>query len=255
MNTWIQTYSRRPLDLRHPQLCDIRWPDVALGLARTYRWRGQTTRPLCDVEHSILVGWLAERRHPGALLAGLMHDAHEGLLGDWPTPLMGAIATEDPLAVMLLRLLKERMQRVIEDALRGHPIVGPRASLFLQPDDEDTREAVRYADAAMLRAEAEGLLPGGALDDWTEELPREWMDPAILRGGRFVVGPDEDESLARASAWLSAVELACGAPLGSLVPLAEGREPYGYVAHDRRAAPPAVTWLGVQMPARVWRTQ
>lgn len=69
---------------------DISILDIAHSLALTNRFNGHTVRPLSVAEHSLLVVEIAERelglREPGALLAALLHDAHEAITGDLITP-------------------------------------------------------------------------------------------------------------------------------------------------------------------------
>jgi hypothetical protein len=80
--------SGKQLDLLHPGAADWDDDDLALGLARTYRWGGHSAwpLPLSVAQHSISVMLL--RRAAGAPplsalqeLRELLHDAEEGLLG------------------------------------------------------------------------------------------------------------------------------------------------------------------------------
>lgn len=85
---WVRLPSGRRLDLLDPTPFDWTDEDLAIGLARTYRWGGHSTRalPLSVAQHSLLV--LALRRHASATGLSdaaarreLLHDADEGLLG------------------------------------------------------------------------------------------------------------------------------------------------------------------------------
>jgi len=79
--------SGKRLDLLNPTPLDWEDEDLALGLARTYRWGGHSAwpLPLSVAQHSLLV--LALRRQeqrradPRRDLRELLHDADEGLLG------------------------------------------------------------------------------------------------------------------------------------------------------------------------------
>ena len=84
---WVRLPSGKRLDLLHPTPFDWDDTDLAVGLARTYRWGGHSAwpLPLSVAQHSLAV--LAMHRSarrtadPGAELRELMHDADEGLLG------------------------------------------------------------------------------------------------------------------------------------------------------------------------------
>ncbi len=96
---WVRQPSGSHLDLVNPEPEDFDDSDLALGLARTFRWGGHSVwpRPLTVAQHSLTV--LALRRQAGALstrvqLLELLHDAEEGLVGFDPIsplkPILGA---------------------------------------------------------------------------------------------------------------------------------------------------------------------
>jgi hypothetical protein len=84
---WVRLPSGKRLDLLNPTPLDWEDEDLAIGLARTYRWGGHSAwpLPLSVAQHSLLV--LALHRldspadDPQAELRELLHDADEGLLG------------------------------------------------------------------------------------------------------------------------------------------------------------------------------
>ncbi len=86
---WVRLPSGKHLDLLHPSAADWDDEDLALGLARTYRWGGHSAwrHPLSVAQHSLTVMHLrrldAEQASddPRLLLRELLHDAEEGLLG------------------------------------------------------------------------------------------------------------------------------------------------------------------------------
>lgn len=85
---WVRLPSGRRLDLLDPTPLDWADEDLALGLARTYRWGGHSawTLPLSVAQHSLLVLALRRDRSPTGLSdtaarRELLHDADEGLLG------------------------------------------------------------------------------------------------------------------------------------------------------------------------------
>ncbi|HTB47515.1 MAG TPA: phosphohydrolase [Acetobacteraceae bacterium] len=98
---WVRLPSGRRLDLLDPTPFDWADEDLALGLARTYRWGGHSagTLPLSVAQHSLLVLALRRARSPTGLSDAaarreLLHDADEGLLGFDPIsplkPFLGA---------------------------------------------------------------------------------------------------------------------------------------------------------------------
>ncbi len=85
---WVRLPSGKRLDLLDPTPFDWEDEDLALGLARTYRWGGHSAwpLPLSVAQHSLFVLALRRLRLPGepdarADLRELLHDADEGLLG------------------------------------------------------------------------------------------------------------------------------------------------------------------------------
>jgi len=85
---WVRLPSGRRLDLLDPTPFDWADEDLALGLARTYRWGGHSAwrLPLSVAQHSLLVLALRRARSPTGLSDAaarreLLHDADEGLLG------------------------------------------------------------------------------------------------------------------------------------------------------------------------------
>lgn len=88
---WVRMPSGKRLDLLDPTPFDWDDADLALGLARTYRWGGHSAwpLPLSVAQHSLTVmqlrrDWAAQAGDtlPVELeLRELLHDAEEGLLG------------------------------------------------------------------------------------------------------------------------------------------------------------------------------
>jgi hypothetical protein len=85
---WVRLPSGKRLDLLNPTPFDWDDRDLALGLARTYRWGGHSAwpLPLSVAQHSLAVlalcrAWAPTPLSPLAELRELLHDADEGLLG------------------------------------------------------------------------------------------------------------------------------------------------------------------------------
>lgn len=135
-----------------PQLEHIDVLDIAHHLALINRFNGATTRPYSVAEHSLLCVEIAERdlgvRSPSALMAVLMHDAHEAYLGDITTPVKMTLARND-----------EGMLLMLESTL--HAAVARRFDL--RQAYATHRELVRRADLMALATERRDLLHPNAL--------------------------------------------------------------------------------------------
>jgi uncharacterized protein len=111
---WVRLPSGKRLDLLNPTPLDWEDKDLALGLARTYRWGGHSAwpLPLSVAQHSLLVLALYRRRvrsarSASAELRELLHDADEGLLG------FDCIAPLKPFLDEAYRTLTERLENAI----------------------------------------------------------------------------------------------------------------------------------------------
>ena len=84
---WVRLPSGKRLDLLHPTPFDWDDEDLAIGLARTYRWGGHSAwpLPLSVAQHSLMVlamhRAVVKSREAEGDRRELLHDADEGLLG------------------------------------------------------------------------------------------------------------------------------------------------------------------------------
>src|ERR1700694_5695670 len=89
---WQRMLSGRRLDLLDPSPLDVEIEDIAHGLARVARWNGQTkgAHIFSVAQHALLVEALARAKTPTldaqGLLAVLLHDAPEYVIGDMISP-------------------------------------------------------------------------------------------------------------------------------------------------------------------------
>jgi 5'-deoxynucleotidase YfbR-like HD superfamily hydrolase len=97
---WQRMLSGRRLDLLNPSPADIEIEDIAHGLARVARWNGQTLgeHAFSVAQHALLVEMIL-RAHPAGqdrqwLLAALLHDAPEYVIGDLISPFKAAIGLD-----------------------------------------------------------------------------------------------------------------------------------------------------------------
>lgn len=113
VRAWVRMPSGKRLDLLNPTPFDWDDADLALGLARTYRWGGHSAwpLPLSVAQHSIAVMLLrralAPRPTPLEELRELLHDAEEGLLG------FDAVSVIKPFLGEGFRALTQRLEQVV----------------------------------------------------------------------------------------------------------------------------------------------
>jgi hypothetical protein len=111
---WVRMPSGKRLDLLDPTPFDWDDADLALGLARTYRWGGHSAwdLPLSVAQHSISVMLLRRQLSANPLtplveLRELLHDAEEGLLG------FDAISVIKPFLGDGFRELSQRLDQAV----------------------------------------------------------------------------------------------------------------------------------------------
>jgi uncharacterized protein len=97
---WQRMLSGRRLDLLDPSPSDIEIADIAHGLARVARWNGQTLgdHAYSVAQHALIVEQIADALHPDTeprwLLAALLHDAPEYVIGDLISPFKAAVGLD-----------------------------------------------------------------------------------------------------------------------------------------------------------------
>ena len=111
---WVRMPSGKRLDLLDPTPFDWDDADLALGLARTYRWGGHSAwpLPLSVAQHSITVMLLQRAELQGRIdplleLRELLHDAEEGLLG------FDALSVIKPFLGEGFRDLSKRLEQAV----------------------------------------------------------------------------------------------------------------------------------------------
>jgi uncharacterized protein len=142
---WVRLPSGRRLDLISPTPFDWTDEDLAIGLARTYRWGGHSVwpgAPLSVAQHSLAVLALRRARTRGGGLTRaearreLLHDAEEGLLG------FDCISPLKPFLGEAFAALEGRLRGVV--ALR----------YALPPWTPEAKRAHKACDLALAAAEA-----------------------------------------------------------------------------------------------------
>lgn len=155
--TWLLTSTGRRVDLRLTDPSTLSIDDVAHHLAQLNRFTGACRRPYSVAEHSVhVVSVMRDEMgidSPHALLAGLLHDAHEAYIGDLSTPLKTALDAEDP----------DRAWRRLESRVRAQV----QRRFGVRAASVGYRRAIRAADLRMLATERRCLMPPG-VPDWPQ---------------------------------------------------------------------------------------
>jgi 5'-nucleotidase len=163
---WQRMLSGRRLDLLDPSPADIAIEDIAHGLARVARWNGQTLgdHAFSVAQHALLVADIAGALRPACerrwLLAALLHDAPEYVVGDLISPFKAAVGLD-------YKAFEKRLLRAIHCAF-GLPEELPEA---VAADIKHADRVAAYFEATALAGfsleeagryfgEPEGLPPG-----------------------------------------------------------------------------------------------
>ena len=115
LRAWQRMLSGRRLDLLDPSPSDIEIADIAHGLARVARWNGQTVgdHAFSVAQHALVVEQIAVALEPDTeprwLLAALLHDAPEYVIGDLISPFKAAVGLDyKAFEVRLLQAIHRR---------------------------------------------------------------------------------------------------------------------------------------------------
>ena len=115
VRAWQRMLSGRRLDLLDPSPSDIEIADIAHGLARVARWNGQTVGDYAFsvAQHALIVEEIAGAVQPGTeprwLLAALLHDAPEYVIGDLISPFKAAVGFDyKAFEIRLLQAIHRR---------------------------------------------------------------------------------------------------------------------------------------------------
>ena len=156
---WVRLPSGRRLDLLSPTAFDWTDEDLAIGLARTFRWGGHSVwpgAPLSVAQHSLAVLALRRDRARPPLDAAeqrreLLHDAEEGLVN------FDCISPLKPFLGPGFSALQARLQAVV--ALRyALPAWTPEAKRAHKSCDVALAAAEAVHVAGWTRAEVRGTL-------------------------------------------------------------------------------------------------
>src|SRR5688572_32572502 len=151
---WQRMLSGRRLDLLDPSPLDVEIEDIAHGLARVARWNGQTLgdHAFSVAQHALLVTDIAAALKPPGeprwLLAALLHDAPEYVIGDLISPFKAAVGLD-------YKAFERRLLRAIHTRFGLPPEAPPAAVDAIKSADRIAAyfEATRLAGFTQEEAE------------------------------------------------------------------------------------------------------
>ena len=135
MRAWQRMLSGRRLDLINPSAMDIEIEDIAHGLSRVARWNGQTTgdHAFSVAQHSVIVEKIAHALQPDAdrqwLLAALVHDASEYVVGDMISPFKNALGVD-------YRAFEDKLMQAIHIRFGLPAVISPQLKKFIKRADK-----------------------------------------------------------------------------------------------------------------------
>jgi hypothetical protein len=184
MSNWIQLRSGNGYDFDTEQIFGpfTMEEDLAKSL-KIHRFAGHLMVPWSVACHSVAVARTIEvvTGSLDAAAAGLLHDAHEAIIGDIPTPVAWAVDYEK------IKEVKKAAQAAIHMRLRIPERFWP----------ENHKTSVDLADVAALHMEYKEWMKPAPRDWGITPPPHEWllaMHDAIMDIAR-TVGPDNDDEL------------------------------------------------------------
>jgi hypothetical protein len=148
--TFLQTMTGQMVDVTRVQVGQVDLAEIAVVLARTARFNGHTLRFYSIAEHSIVVArsLVHAKARPAVVAWGLLHDAHEWLIGDIARPVTQALEVLHPGTAKVVHHLKHTIDLTICAA------IGFNMELL----DDDELQLVHDIDAAVLFAERDVLM-------------------------------------------------------------------------------------------------
>ncbi len=135
MRAWQRMLSGRRLDLINPSAMDIEIEDIAHGLSRVARWNGQTIgdHSFSVAQHSVLVEKISLTLQPEIektwLLAALLHDASEYVVGDMISPFKNVLGVN-------YRSFEDKLMQAIHIRFGLPAVIPPQLKKFIKRSDK-----------------------------------------------------------------------------------------------------------------------
>jgi 5'-deoxynucleotidase YfbR-like HD superfamily hydrolase len=170
---YVRTFTGMDMHYQRPSLNHIVIEDIACHLSRINRYLGASQLPITVAAHSVNVAiqLAVLKQEPAVQLLGLLHDGHEYMTGDVPSPLKREIAARAKKDI--IGQIAAEIDRVIFERFGLAHIATPKNLAF-----------VNAADRQVFAAE------------W-----RDWMKgpcPDAIEPAKFAIkpcGPDKAEDL------------------------------------------------------------
>ena len=115
----LRTYSGQLINITDPDWLHIYAIDIAVHLSRAPRFGGATKKPYSVAEHSVWCADMAIAKYPDDIklpLKCLLHDAHEFLLCDVPSPVKNLMEGYEMLAGLMQNAINKRFGCKVEYA-------------------------------------------------------------------------------------------------------------------------------------------
>jgi Predicted hydrolases of HD superfamily len=149
--TFVALHTGQVIDLAQigvPGLPKLHAFDLAAPLSRINRFSGHASRAYSVAEHSLHVVTIMERdldvRDCGQLLAGLLHDAHEAIIGDVTTPVKAVLRMLSQPGVDAWGSLERSVQvqlldqwGALDDFILAGPLIGAADMMALATERRD----------------------------------------------------------------------------------------------------------------------
>ena len=137
------------VDLARPNPATITIRDIAAGLSKINRFAGATALPYSVAQHCCVVARILRDGGAGleTELYGLLHDAHEAMVGDIPSPVVVALGRCRSDTKEDISYLKKKLDAAIFAAVG----LAPEMPALVEAD-------VSYADRTALVTEARDLM-------------------------------------------------------------------------------------------------
>jgi 5'-deoxynucleotidase YfbR-like HD superfamily hydrolase len=161
--TWMLTATGARVDLSLADPAQLSILDIAHSLSQLNRFTGHCSRPYSVAEHSLLVVEIMQSQlgvyQPAALLAGLLHDAHEAYTSDLSSPMKLMLGPE-------WAVVEANAQRAVLRRFRS-------LRTYL-----DWHRAIKAADLIALATERRDLLPasGPVWPTLADIEPADWIN-------------------------------------------------------------------------------
>jgi uncharacterized protein len=170
MRAWQRMLSGRRLDLINPSAMDIEIEDIAHGLSRVARWNGQTTgdHAFSVAQHSVIVEKICATLEPDAdrvwLMAALLHDASEYVVGDMISPFKNALGIN-------YRAFEDKLTQAIHIRFGLPAVISPQLKKFIKRADKISAylEATQIAGFSDLESRKFFGPPPLTIKDWKIE--------------------------------------------------------------------------------------